>query len=188
MERIGLTPQFLQRLQAPSLSIGPQDIQEVSDSPSRVATGSVARPNRVVSIPFVGRDGRFRTVSENFSIPKVPCSLAWQFWCCGNSSDNQKYGPIRRLKGATLGKKVQKQLNKFAYVMRRMENHVRSLNLWVVRDNEDPSIDEAQLMFEAGKSVLVNDAVTAKGQQRRVSQIKWSTMYNLMRERDKASS
>lgn len=64
--------------------------------------------------------------------------------------------------------------------MKRMEDYVKSHNGWI----ESPSIIDANVMYDFGKQVLVEEETTAGGYRRRVSQVKWPSMYNLMIKRD----
>lgn len=126
--------------------------------------------------------GKFHPVPQDFSFPDASTLIAWQYWVCG---DREKELPLLRslTPDDMSSKNMRKRLCDFKFLMQIMEEKVKEIGEW--KDNI--TVQEANEMFaKCQQLVLVQDTVSEKMRKRRPEQIKWSTMVNLIRKKQKS--
>ena len=125
--------------------------------------------------------GKFHLVPEDFSFPDASTLLAWQYWVCGDRE--KELPPLRSLSPDDMSSKnMRKRLSDFKFLMQIIEEKIKEIGEW--KDNV--TVQEANEMFAKCKHlVLVQDNVSEKMRKRRPEQIKWSTMVNLIRKKQR---
>lgn len=127
--------------------------------------------------PVYQYGGQFYKVPEGFVLPTGTVEQAWYQWMCRDD----KRPALRDLTAEDLpkGSKERKRFPDLKYLMTKLEEKLKDHESW----RDQPTVEEAQTMFEVARAVLPMDARSAKGQKRRPNQAKWSTVVNLMRNK-----
>ena len=128
--------------------------------------------------------GQFHPIPENFKIPSLTVQTMWRLWMCGNEDQNMP--PLRMIAPKDLNDKERKKLSRLKVTMRLLEQKVRSLDCWVDPSRTQVTMEQATTMFEAARCVLPDPPVSRQCYQRRVGQVTWRTMTNLIRQKRRA--
>ncbi|KAG7340343.1 hypothetical protein IV203_023886 [Nitzschia inconspicua] len=122
--------------------------------------------------------GPIHPVPQDFTFPNSCSQIAWQYWMCG---DRQKrYPPLRNLSRDDMpSTNMRKRLSDLRYLMQLVEKRVEEQGKWIA----NPSIEQANEMFEVGKDVLDISDVSEKGRKRRGLQMKWTSMVTQVRNK-----
>lgn len=128
--------------------------------------------------------GRFHPVPENFTIPSLNVQAIWRLWMCGNEVQN--IPPLRMLIPPDLNKMERNKLSRLKVPMNLLEEEARTLDCWVDSHRTQVTIAKATAMFEGARSVLPDPPVSRRHYQRRVGEVTWRTMTNLIRQKRKA--
>ncbi|KAG7355328.1 D-tyrosyl-tRNAtyr deacylase [Nitzschia inconspicua] len=125
--------------------------------------------------------GRLHHVPQDFAFPNSCSQIAWQYWMCG---DRQKrYPPLRNLSRDDMpSTNMRKRLSDLRYLMQLVEKMVEEQGKWIA----NPSIEQANEMFEVGKDVLDISDFSEKGRKRRGLQMKWTSMVTQVRNKRKS--
>ncbi|KAG7357293.1 hypothetical protein IV203_001981 [Nitzschia inconspicua] len=125
--------------------------------------------------------GSLHHVPQDFAFPNSCSQIAWQYWMCG---DRQKrYPPLRNLSRDDMqSTNMRKRLSDLRYLMQFVEKRVEEQGKWIA----NPSIEQANEMFEAGKDVLDISDVSEKGRKRLRLQMKWTSMVTRVETKGKA--
>ncbi len=120
--------------------------------------------------------GRLHLLPENFAFPDAGVLAAWQYYTCGDASKN--YPPLRTIEPCDMkDKNMKRRLADFKFLMNELEERVKAAGRWVV----DPTLQQANDMFQASGFLNFIAAVTPHNRKRRVDQIKWTTFVNILR-------
>ena len=80
--------------------------------------------------------------------------------------------------------KLTKAVIDFRFLMNLLENKAKELGIW----NATANTEQITQIFQRVKTVLVLDSETKSKRKRRAGQVKWSTMVNLVRKRDRQNA
>lgn len=120
--------------------------------------------------------GKMHCVPEHFSFPNGGALVAWQEYCCGNSGKG--YPPLRVLQNSDMSSpNLKRRLADYHFLMRTVEDEVKSNGNWIL----NPSLSEANEMFQAGCRAIELPASTSHNRKRRGNQLKWTTYVNEVR-------
>ncbi|KAG7339873.1 hypothetical protein IV203_024923 [Nitzschia inconspicua] len=122
--------------------------------------------------------GRLHHVPQDFAFPNSCSQIAWQYWMCG---DRQKwYPPLRNLSRDDMpSTNMRNRLSDLRNLMQLVEKRAEEQRKWIA----NPSIEQANEMFEVGKDVLDISDVSEKGRKRRGLQMKWTSMVTRVRNK-----
>jgi hypothetical protein len=146
------------------------------DSPVNTTSGAI---NTGFSVFNWG--GGLKRVPETFELPECSEAQLWQFWCCGNEA--LRYPPYRLLTPSDMNSKnKKKRLSDMRYLMLDIEDKAKLLNIY----EEKPSSVQAANIYRSCKETVQAMPVQLKnGRKRRIGQLGWRTVVNIMRKRSK---
>ncbi|KAI8895224.1 hypothetical protein BC833DRAFT_651416 [Globomyces pollinis-pini] len=120
---------------------------------------------------------RLASLPADFEFPKCPPLQAWQLWCCGNVSLG--YPPFRSFKPHDLpSKNLRKRLSDLRFLMGKVEKAVQTANQFIA----NPSLEEANSMYEIGKFAISIPEFTEKNRKRRQPQLTWGYVAQKVRK------
>jgi hypothetical protein len=128
--------------------------------------------------------GQFHPIPENFTIPSLNVQAMWRLWMCGN--EDQRIPPLRILIPQNLKGNERKKFSHLKVIMRLLEEKARSLDCWVGSNRTRVTIVQATAMFEEARSVLPDPPVSRQNYQRRVGEVAWRTIRNLIQKKRRA--
>ena len=124
--------------------------------------------------------GGLRRVPEDFTLPGCNLRTAWCLYCCGNTELH--YAPFKNLEPSDMSTDAKaKILNNFHAVMRIVEDHAAALPDW----SFPSTVHDAQEAFTRVEEKLPIPSLTPSGRKRRVGEIFWSTVLNIIRTPNK---
>ncbi|KAG7364862.1 hypothetical protein IV203_038065 [Nitzschia inconspicua] len=152
-----------------------------SPTPGIQQEETLTRDAAVTTTPLWGSHiwgGRLHHVPQDFAFPNSCSQIAWQYWMCG---DRQKwYPPLRNLSRDDMpSTNMRNRLSDLRNLMQLVEKRAEEQRKWIA----NPSIEQANEMFEVGKDVLDISDVSEKGRKRRGLQMKWTSMVTRVRNK-----
>jgi len=123
------------------------------------------------------------SLPADFQFPICPPMQAWQLWCCGNATlgitaFTLGLRPFRTLIPDELRTDaLKRQLTELRFMMRRIEEAVKRQGTYTV----NPTLEEANRMYEIGKSAIAIPDQTATDRQRRKPQLSWTYVVQIVR-------
>jgi hypothetical protein len=121
--------------------------------------------------------GRMHRVPEDFTFPDCVPRIAWQHWVCGNATLG--HPPYRRLEALDMPDKDRRRRRcDFQALMRLVERGVHETDGWI----DDPTLEQANAMFELGARFLETPEITPRERERRRNQLCWRTVVNILRK------
>ena len=130
--------------------------------------------------------GQLHRVPSDFTFPKGTSRIAWQHYCCGDSSKG--YPAFRMLEPTDMpNSDLRKRLSDFKSLMMLFRGPLEASGKWI----EHPTLDQANAMFDEAEQAaehLLHDNSKQSKHARRFSQLNWSTMLNLARSKRKKSA
>ena len=131
------------------------------------AAAAQASPREPYTL-FKWVDGTHRRVPEDFHFPKGNALIAWQLWCCGNTSSARPWPPYRLLHPTDMPPRakhtMRKRLCDFRYLMTVVEQRIVAEEVALP---SEPTPDEAMCAFMECASDLL-ERVTDRKRKRRV--------------------
>lgn len=145
--------------------------QIVGKSPSNVNANFAEH-----TVHFFG--GHYHRVPEKFRFPIVDIRTAWSLWCLGN--DKLGYPPFKLLRPVDIAdKNERKRLSDFGKLMAMLEQPLLQNKQLIPQ----PEPEEVQQMFDAAKSAIDLDLNAPNDRKRRKTQLAWTTVLKLQRQR-----
>ena len=120
---------------------------------------------------------KFRKVPENFAIPRGTVEKAFRYYSRGDPAKD--FPPLRELALTDVGddnmghvyRNKRRRLAEVKTLFRPVEAFLRESGQWV----DNPTEEEVQTMFTAGRDVLSISATTRTNRKRRLDQLQWTT-------------
>jgi hypothetical protein len=145
--------------------------------------GEETRSSTQPTVPVLAYGGRLHRVPEAFKFPRTTVALSWELWWFGNAS--HRWPPIRELVPSDMPSvNTRKRLSDFRYLMKHIEAAAAETGTFT----SHPSLHQARAMLANASSQLPVPDRTARGQVRRVEQLQWPTVVNLLRLKTRAIS
>ena len=124
------------------------------------------------------------SLPADFQFPICPPMQAWQLWCCGNATlgiiaFTLGLRPFSTLEPTELRTgALKRRLTEFRFMMKRIEEAVKRQGTYTV----NPTLEEANRMYEIGKSAIAIPDQTATDRQRRKPQLSWTYVVQIVRK------
>lgn len=120
--------------------------------------------------------GGFHLLPEGFQVPMCNVAMAWQHYCCGNSTTPA----LRNVHPNDFSDgNARKRFSEFKSLMVALEKAATDSGRWIAH----PTIAQANEIFAAAApSVLEVPLTTTKQRSRRVEQMKWSSVVTVLRK------
>ena len=137
-------------------------------------------PNTTPHADLFMWEGQLRLLPQDFKLPDGNIFIAWQHWCCGNSV--RGYPALRNCKPSDIFcDKERKKFSEFKFVMKILEEACGRT------PGRNCSIELANELFERGQAGVELEARTTQNRERRVAQMKWTSVaYELRTIRKRA--
>jgi hypothetical protein len=116
-------------------------------------------------------DGRMRRVPQDFQLPVGTALVAWQHYCCPNTTKG--YPALRFVEQIDIvNEKLKKRFSAYKILMSKLEREAKRKSIWI----EDSTVQQATDMFSECFDVLEVKHVSRDDRVRRISQLHWSTV------------
>ena len=128
-------------------------------------------------VPLFSWGGKFHLVPEDFKFPVVNTQQIFVEFCCGNHENG--YSALQGLTALDFPgperRKQRKQLCEFHWLMKLFKDALQDTDSWI----KLPSVIEANTMYKKVELDVLKLLVNPK---RRLTQIQWNSVANLLRK------
>jgi hypothetical protein len=169
--RDGLKEMLLQTLQNAGLMRAVERLENPIAAPASPVI------NRNVQGQMYMWGGRLARLPEDFVFPSGSVRIAWQHWCCGNTSKG--YPPLRLIKPRDIAlEKVKRRLADYRFLMKRIQDSIEDDQFRI----EDITITEANSLFDRYSHIAELPNLTSNNRTRRNNQLAWITVATELRK------